>query len=74
MLVVAVLIAVVGAAAILFDDFSPENDPQGRANARIITAAAVSRAGAMETPSVPPSGQHSRRSESVGGVRVAGSG
>jgi hypothetical protein len=70
---VAALVALVGTAVILFNDFSPDNDPQGRANARIITAAAVSRAGAIEIPSEPPDGQHSRRSDSVGGVAVAGS-
>jgi hypothetical protein len=70
-MLVAALVAVVGTAVILFNDFSPDNDPQGRANARIITGAAVSRAGAIEIPSEPPDGQHSRRSESMGGVAIA---
>jgi hypothetical protein len=72
-MLVAALVAVVGTAVILFNDFNPDNDPQGRANARIITAAAVSRAGAVEIPSEPPDGLHSTHSESVGGVATAGS-
>jgi hypothetical protein len=72
-ILVAALVALVGTAVILFNNFSPDNDPQGRANARTVTAAAVSRAGAIETPSEPPDGQHSRPSESVGGVAIAGS-
>jgi hypothetical protein len=58
-MLVAALVAVLGTAVILFSDFSPDQDPQGGANARIITAAAVSKAGAIEIPSDPTSGQHS---------------
>lgn len=73
-MLVAALVAVAGIAVILFNDYSPGQDPQGLANARMVTAAAVSRAGAIETPSEPTSGRHSRRSESVGGVAIAGTG
>jgi hypothetical protein len=71
---VAALVAVVGTAVILFNDFSQDRDPQGLANARIITAAAVSRAGAVEIPSQSPGGRHSGRSESIGRVAIAGAG
>jgi hypothetical protein len=53
--VVAVTVAVVGQAAILFNDFGPGNRSQGSGN--MITAAAVSRAGAIEIPSEPPAGR-----------------
>jgi hypothetical protein len=55
-MLVAALVAVVGTAVILFNDFSPDQDSQGRANARIITAAAVSKVGAIQLPSELPSG------------------
>jgi hypothetical protein len=58
-MLVAALVAVAGTAVILLSDFNPGRDPQGLANARLITAAAVSRAGAIEIPSQPPSGPHS---------------
>ena len=48
--IVTVIVAVVAMAGILFNDFGP-------GNARMITAAAVSRAGATEIPSEPPAGQ-----------------
>jgi len=44
-------------AGILFNDFGPGNGWQDSGNARMITAAAVSRAGATEIPSEPPTGQ-----------------
>jgi hypothetical protein len=50
------MVAVVGQTVILFNDFGTDNDPQGRGNARIITAAVVSRAGAIEIPSEPDAG------------------
>jgi len=59
--IVALIIAVVGTAGILLDDFGPGNASQGGRNARMITAAAVSRAGAIEIPSgLPPraAGRH----------------
>ena len=51
----AVIIAIVCTAGILFDDFGPSDDSQGSGSAR--TAAAVSRAGAIEIPSEPPAGR-----------------
>jgi hypothetical protein len=41
----------VGIAAILFNNVNPDNDLQAGRHARAITAAAVSRAGAIEIPS-----------------------
>jgi hypothetical protein len=55
--VIAVIAAVVGQAVILFNDFGPGNNPRGSANARMITAAVVSRAGAIEVPSAPVAGR-----------------
>jgi hypothetical protein len=51
--IVAAIVAVVGTAAILFNDFGPSNDSQGGGNG-MVTAAAVSRAGAIVIPSGPP--------------------
>jgi len=55
--IVTVIVAVVAMAGILFNDFGPGNGWQDSGNARMITAAAVSRAGATEIPSEPPAGQ-----------------
>jgi hypothetical protein len=44
-------VAVVGMAVILFNNANPDTDSQADNNARAITAAAVSRAGAIESPS-----------------------
>ena len=52
--IVTVIVAVVGTAGILLDNLGPGNDSQGSGDARMITAAAVSRAGAIEIPSEPP--------------------
>jgi hypothetical protein len=53
---VTALIAIASiAAGILFDHFGPSNASQDSAMARMITAAAVSRAGAVETPTQLPS-------------------
>jgi len=52
---IAVMVAIASTAGILVDDFGPGNASQDRATARIITAAAVSRAGAIEIPSELPS-------------------
>ncbi len=52
-----VIVAVVAMAGILFNDFGSGNGSQDSGNARMITAAAVSRAGAIEIPSEPPAGQ-----------------
>jgi ABC-type transport system involved in Fe-S cluster assembly fused permease/ATPase subunit len=46
--IVAACIAVVGQAHILFNDFGAGNYSQNSVSARMITAAAVSRAGAIE--------------------------
>ena len=55
--ILAAIVAVVGQTVILFNDFGPGNNSQGRGSARMITAAAVSRAGAIEIPSQPPAGR-----------------
>jgi hypothetical protein len=55
-LLVAVIVAVVGQTVVLFNDFGPGNNSPSSANARMITAAVVSRAGAIESPSEPPGG------------------
>jgi hypothetical protein len=44
----AAFIAVVGQAAVLLNDFGAGNNSQNSASARMITAAALSRAGAIE--------------------------
>ncbi len=54
---VTVIVAVLGMTGILFSNFGPGNTSPGNGNARMITAAAVSRAGAIEIPSVPSAGQ-----------------
>jgi hypothetical protein len=55
--VVTATIAVLGLAGILLNDFGSGSGSHRNGDARMITAAAVSRAGATETPSVPPAGQ-----------------
>jgi hypothetical protein len=47
-MIVAALIAVAGQAVVLFDDFGAGNHSQNSVSARMITAAALSRAGAIE--------------------------
>jgi hypothetical protein len=49
------IVAVISTAAILFGDFGPANDYQGSGSA--MTAAVVSRAGAVLTPSEPAAGR-----------------
>jgi hypothetical protein len=49
-IIVALIIAVVGQAIILFGDFGPGGHPHGSG---MITAASVTRAGAIEIPSGP---------------------
>jgi hypothetical protein len=51
---IALLVAVVGQAAILLNDFDSGNGSRRDGNPGMITAAAVSRAGATEIPSAPP--------------------
>jgi hypothetical protein len=49
--IVTLLVAIASTVGILFDDFGPSNSSQDRGKAKMITAAAVSRAGAIEIPS-----------------------
>jgi hypothetical protein len=55
--IVAAFVAVVGQTVIIFNDFGASNDSQGSGSATMITAAVVSRAGAIEIPSEPPAGR-----------------
>ena len=55
--IVAAFVAVVGQTVIIFNDFGASNDSQGSGSATMITAAVVSRAGAIEIPSEPSAGQ-----------------
>jgi hypothetical protein len=55
--IVTVIVAVMATVGILLNDFGPGNGSQGSGNARMITAVAVSRAGAIEIPSEPPAGR-----------------
>ena len=59
--IVTVIVAVVGMAGIL-NNLRPGNGSQDSGNARMITSAAVSRAGATEIPSEPPAGRRQRGS------------
>jgi hypothetical protein len=54
---VTVIVAILGMAGILFSDIGPGSGSRGSRHARMITAAAVARAGAIETPSEPTGGQ-----------------
>jgi len=54
---IAVIVAVVAQTAILLDDFGASNNLRDGGNAKMITAAAVSRAGAIEISSEPPGGR-----------------
>ena len=54
---VTLIVAVVGTAGVLLNDFLPGNASQGSSNAEMITAVAVSRVGAIEIPSEPPAGR-----------------
>jgi hypothetical protein len=46
----ALIVAVLGTSGILYQDFGPGNGPQVGGDANMITAAAVSRAGAIQIP------------------------
>lgn len=46
--ILAACIAIVGQAVVLFNDFDTGNNSQNSVRARMITAAALSRAGAIE--------------------------
>jgi hypothetical protein len=48
--IVALIVAVLGQAIILFGDFRPNNHPNGGG---MVTAAALTRAGAVEVPAGP---------------------
>jgi hypothetical protein len=54
---VAAFVALAGTAGILFNDFGSDTNSQYGGNARMITAAAVSRAGAIEVPSASRAGR-----------------
>jgi hypothetical protein len=58
-MLVAAVVAVVSEAVVLVNDIGPYDNSRDFANARIITASAVSRAGAIEIPSEPRSGLNS---------------
>jgi len=49
--IATVIVAVVGQTLILFNDFGGGNNSLDGGNARMITAAVVSKAGAIEIPS-----------------------
>jgi hypothetical protein len=53
----ALIVAVLGTAGILYQDFGPANGSQVSGDAKMITAAAVSRAGAIQIPSQPRAGE-----------------
>jgi hypothetical protein len=55
--IIAMVVAVLGMAGIFFEDFGSGNGSQDSGDARMITGAALSRAGAVEIPSEPPAGQ-----------------
>ena len=55
--IVAALIAVAGQAVVLFDDFGAGNHSPNSVSARMITAAALSRAGAIEILPEPAAGR-----------------
>jgi hypothetical protein len=54
---VAAFVAVAGTACILFSDFGLDTTSQDSGDARMITAAAVAKAGAIEVPSALPAGR-----------------
>ena len=56
-MLIAAIVAVVGTAVILFNDFGPGSNSQGSGNG-MITAAAVARAGAIEIPVGPDNHSH----------------
>jgi hypothetical protein len=55
--IVTLIVAAVGTAGILIDFGAGNDSQQGGGNPRMITAAAVSRAGAIEIPSEPTAGR-----------------
>ena len=61
--IITAIVAIGATAGILFNDFGPGSAPQDSGTARRVTAAAISRAGAIEIPSEPPAGQQPKRLE-----------
>jgi hypothetical protein len=55
--IVAAFAALVGPAVVIFDDFGAGNNLQQSDRARVVTAAAVSKAGAIETWPEPGAGR-----------------
>ena len=51
--IVAAIVAIGATAGILFNDFGPGSASQDSRTAQMITAAALSKAGAIEIPSEP---------------------
>jgi hypothetical protein len=51
--IISAIVAIGATAGILFNDFGPSSAPQDSRTARMVTAAAISRAGAIEIPSKP---------------------
>ena len=47
---VALFVAITGQTVVLFNDFGPSNHSSASASARMVTAEAVSRAGAIQIP------------------------
>ena len=47
---VALFVAITGQTVVLFNDFGPSNHSRASASARMVTAEAVSRAGAIQIP------------------------
>jgi hypothetical protein len=54
--IIALIVAVLGMAGILFENFG-SGGSQGSDNAKMITGAALAKAGAIEIPSEPPARQ-----------------
>jgi hypothetical protein len=54
--VITLIVAVAGTAGIAFTSLGPDNHLHGGGDAKMITAAAVSSAGAIQIPSEPTAG------------------
>jgi hypothetical protein len=63
--IVTIIVAVVSTGGVLLNDFGPGDGSHGSGNARMVTAAAVARAGAIEIPSGPTGQQPKRRKPAV---------
>ena len=74
---VAAFVAVVGTVGILFNDYGLDSASQDSGDARMITAAAVAKAGAIEIPSALPAGrsmpgtERRRRSAEISALAAA---